>query len=276
MKKVLVGLVIAAAVAGLIVTGVFAANWFWTGRAYPGYGRSGMMGGWRGPGIFGGWFNRNDTGTPYGCTANNGSSNYGYGGMMGGGYGGMMGGYRGSYSNGADGSCPYVNPNGGSTSGTRLTIEQAQANLEDYLANDPNLELAEVMEFQNNFYGVVVEKETGRGAMELLVDPYSGSVFPEYGPNMMWNEKYGHMGGWYSTSGNGLTLEDAKTKAQAVLDKDVPGAVIEGMGFEFYGYFTFDYAIDGKITGMLSVNDNGQTWIHDWHGAFINEIELDE
>lgn len=273
MKKVLIGIGIAVVIAGLIVTGVFAANWFWTGRAYPGWG--GMMGGWRGPGIFGGWFNRDNSGAaPYGCTENYGSS---YGGMMGGrGYGGMMGGYRGTYSNDDNGSCPYDNPNGASTSGTRLTIDQAQANLEDYLANDPNLKLAEVMEFQNNFYGVVVENQTGRGAMELLVDAYSGSVGPEYGPNMMWNEKYGHMGGWYSTSGNDLTLDEAKAKAQAALDKDVPGAVVEGMGIEFYGYFTFDYTIDGKIAGMLSVNTNGQTWIHDWHGAFIDEIELDE
>ncbi len=273
MKKLWVGLVIAVAVAALVVTGVFAANWFWTGRAYPGYG---MMGGWRGPGFMGGWFNRNNTGTtPYGCTSSNGSSYYG--GMMGGrGYGGMMGGYRGSYSNGSSGSCPYLNPNSGATSGTRLTIDQAQANLEDYLANDPNLKLAEVMEFENNFYGVVVEKETGRGAMELLVDPFSGTVGPEHGPNMMWNEKYGHMGGWYSTSGNELTLDEAKAKAQAALDNAVPGAEVEGMGIEFYGYYTFDYTVAGKIAGMLSVNTNGQTWIHDWHGAFINEIELDE
>jgi hypothetical protein len=29
------------------------------------------------------------------------------------------------------------------------------------------------------------------GAMELLVDKSSGAIFPEYGPNMMWNLKYG-------------------------------------------------------------------------------------
>lgn len=201
----------------------------------------------------------------------------GYGGMMGGrGYGGMMGGYGGSYAGSGAGSCQYANPNAGTTTGVRLTIEQAQANLETYLANDPNLELVEVMAFENNFYGVVVEKETGRGALELLVDPYTGLVYPEHGPNMMWNEKYGHMGGWYSTSGEGLTLDEAKAIAQEALDADVPGVVVEGMGIEFYGYFTFDYAVDGKIAGMLSVHTNGDSWIHDWHGAFIEEIELDE
>lgn len=283
MKKVLAGLVIALAVAGLVVSGVLAANWFWTGRAYPGYGMP-MMRSWRGSDAVGNWLNPEDTGSlPYGCTTSGSSSVYGgmmggkgYGGMMGGsGYGGMMGGYRGSTANGANVGCPYINPNGGPTTGTRLTLEQAQDNLQDALASDSNLELVEVMEFERNFYGIVMEKDTGRGAMELLVDPYSGTVYPEHGPNMMWNEKYGHMGGWYATSGTALTLDEAKTKAQAALDEDVPGAVVEGMGIEFYGYFTFDYAVEGEIAGMLSVHTSGQTWIHDWHGGFIAEVELD-
>lgn len=293
MKKVVIGLGIALVVTGLVATGVMAASWFWTGRATSIYGWGGMpmMRAWRGSNIFGGWFNQNDAAnTPYGCTQNNGSSasyggmmggkNYGgsgYGGMMGAsGFGGMMGGYRGSYSNGPDNNCPYIAPDNGSASGTRLTIEQAQSNLEEYLVSESDLALVEVMEFESNFYGVVVEEDSGRGAMELLVDPYSGAVYPEYGPNMMWNEKYGHMGSWYSTSGNALTLDEARAKAQAALDNEIPGAVVEGMGIEFYGYFTFDYTIDDTIAGMLSVRSNGQTWLHNWHGVFIAEVELDE
>lgn len=188
----------------------------------------------------------------------------------------MMGGYRGSYSNGDTNNCSYINPENSPTSGTRLTIEQAQSNLEEYLTSESDLALVEVMEFESNFYGVVVEKESGRGAMELLVDPFSGLVYPEHGPNMMWNEKYGHMGSWYSTSGKSLNLDEARAKAQEALDKEIPGAVIEGMGIEFYGYFTFDYAIDDTVAGMLSVRNNGQTWLHDWHGSFFAEVELDE
>lgn len=288
MKKVVIGLGIALVVAGLVATGVMAASWFWTGRATSINGWVGMpmMRSLRGSNLFGGWYNQNDaTNPPYGCTQSNGSSaSYGpmmgggnYGGMMGArGYGGMMGGYRGSYSNGPDNNCPYNAPDNGSTSGTRLTIEQAQSNLEEYLTGEPDLVLVEVMEFDSNFYGVVVEKDSGRGAMELLVDPFSGVVYPEHGPNMMWNEKYGHMGSWYSTSGNALTFDDAMAKAQAALDNEIPGAVIEGMGIEFYGYFTFDYAVDDTVAGMLSVRNNGQIWLHDWHGRFIAEVELDE
>ena len=33
-----------------------------------------------------------------------------------------------------------------------------------------------------------------RQCLELLIDLYTGNAWPEYGPNMMWNTKYGHMG----------------------------------------------------------------------------------
>ena len=40
-----------------------------------------------------------------------------------------------------------------------------------------------------------VERLGGIHAFELLIDRHSGAVYPEPGPNMMWNTKYGHMGG---------------------------------------------------------------------------------
>ena len=58
------------------------------------------------------------------------------------------------------------------------------------------LEVTEVMEFERSYYTIFAEEDTGVGAMELLVDKDSGAVGPEYGPNMMWNTKYGmHRGG---------------------------------------------------------------------------------
>lgn len=58
------------------------------------------------------------------------------------------------------------------------------------------LALDHVMNFETGYYAAVKESDTGRGAMELIVDPYTGQVFPEPGPNMMWNEAYSPMGGW--------------------------------------------------------------------------------
>jgi hypothetical protein len=47
------------------------------------------------------------------------------------------------------------------------------------------------------------------------------------------------------------------------------------MATEFYGYYTFDFTVNGKIAGMLSVNGNtGQVWYHSWHGDFIQEVEF--
>jgi hypothetical protein len=99
--------------------------------------------------------------------------------MMGG--NGMMGGYQSNNS-------AKVKP---------LTVDQAKQAVEGYLKglNNPDLELKEIMIFDNNAYARITEKSTGIGAMELLVDPASLAVFPEYGPNMMWNLKYGLMNG---------------------------------------------------------------------------------
>ena len=81
----------------------------------------------------------------------------------------------------------------------------------DYLArlHNPDLTLHEVEEYQNNFYASYVEKSTGIFAFQMLIwkpgsswtggmmgnGMMSGLVMPEPGPNMMWNTKYGVMGG---------------------------------------------------------------------------------
>jgi hypothetical protein len=55
--------------------------------------------------------------------------------------------------------------------------------------------VTEVMEFTNNYYAEVEEKDTGIGAMELLIGRPGSRVYQEPGPNMMWNTKYGMMSG---------------------------------------------------------------------------------
>jgi len=160
----------------------------------------------------------------------------------------------------------------------RISLDGAVSLAASYiegLRDSDNLKVAEVMEFQQNFYVVIVEKDSGRGAFELLVDPFSGAVSSEPGPNMMWNQKYGHMRRGEPDGRNLVSLAQAKEKAQAALGNRLPGAEIEGEGLEFYGYYTFDYEVDGQIAGMLSVNGTtGSVWFHTWHGEFIAEKEL--
>jgi len=205
--------------------------------------------------------------------------------------GGMMG-QNGAFAQGMMGGFapdPSLVPADGQT----LTIDNAVKVAEAYLAayGDDNLKLAEVMEFDNHFYAAIVEKDSGRGALEVLIDPQTAAVHPEPGPNMMWNVKYGMMGaqggmmggqgmmgGVYSNDGGAtmtIDLAEAKAFAQKELDSLKPGAKIEGDGTAFYGYFTFDYEVDGKIAGMLGVNGyTGQVWLHTWHGSFVGEQEV--
>ena len=123
----------------------------------------------------------------------NGNAQTGYG-MMGSGMmnGGIMGGFDGLVN---------VDP---------LTIEQAETAVSNYLAGliDNNLILGEIMIFDNHAYAQVLNAESGLGAFELLVDPVTGYVFPEPGPNMMWNTEYGMMigqeGGMMGSGGMGM------------------------------------------------------------------------
>jgi hypothetical protein len=163
-------------------------------------------------------------------------------------------------------------------SGERITLDAAVQAAQAYAEKaGAGLKVAEVMEFDQNFYALLIEKETGRGAIEVLIDPYRGAVQPEPGPNMMWNLKYGHMGRMMTQADdNTLTLDEARAKAQVQLDENQVGATLAEGGVSFYGYYTLDYLVDGKPAGMLSVNGlTGQVWIHNWHGTFVAEKELE-
>lgn len=188
-------------------------------------------------------------------------------------HGGMMGG------------CPCTGGYGGPAppSGQRISMQQAVEIFERYVTGlGQGFKLKEVMEFQRNFYAIVVEGDTGIGAFELLVNPYTGAVYPEPGPNMMWNTKYGmHQGmmGPYiqPTADMPITPEQAEEIALNYLRNIFRGAVEVEHPTKFYGYYTMDYKVDGKVDGMLSVNGfTGQVWYHGWHGQFIQETEMEE
>jgi len=165
-------------------------------------------------------------------------------------------------------------------------IDQALNIAERYLTslNNPDLAIREIMEFEQNYYVMYYEKSTGIGAFEMLIDKSTGQIFPEYGPNMMWNTKYGHAGmmsggmmGRQRTPSSlqmPISQSEAVTVAQQFLDKDYPGTVTEDVS-PFYGYYTIDVTRDGKVYGMLSVNSyDGEVWYHNWHGTYIQSLEV--
>ena len=161
-------------------------------------------------------------------------------------------------------------------------IDQALNVADRYLTslNNPDLAIREIMEFKQNYYVMYYEKSTGIGAFEMLIDKSTGRIFPEYGPNMMWNTKYGHAGMMAgrraAPSGQmPITQSKAVTLAQQFLDRYHPGAITEDVQ-PFYGYYTIDITRDGKVYGMLSVNGyDGEVWYHSWHGTYIQSLEVD-
>jgi hypothetical protein len=72
-----------------------------------------------------------------------------------------------------------------------------------------------------------------------------------------------------------VTEDQAQRFAQAYLNANFQNAETE-MATQFYGHYTFDFTVNGKIAGMLSVNGfTGEVWYHSWHGNFIQEVEFD-
>ncbi len=175
---------------------------------------------------------------------------------------------------GGAGTCIGYTGNGYDAQATPITIDKAKEAADQYLVSTGNtdLELSEVIEFDNNFYAGVKEKSTDMNAFELLVNKYTGKVFPEMGPNMMWNTKYGHMT-WNTQAQATVTKEQALENAQAYLEKTIPGTKVGDVD-AFYGYYTIEVTKDDKIYGMLSVNGNtGAVWYHTWHGNFVKILE---
>jgi hypothetical protein len=177
------------------------------------------------------------------------------------------------------------------TTGQILSLDETVKVAEAYIAlyGNESLEIAEVMQFDNNFYAQAVESETGIHAFEILIDPSTAEVYPEPGPNMMWNTKYGMMGsrgmmggfggmmgGFRNISNNDMSVspEQARELAQAKLDNLLPGTTVDEEVDVFYGYYTIHTLHDGEVVGMLSINGyTGQVWLHTWHGNFIYMTE---
>ncbi len=212
--------------------------------------------------------------------------------------GGMMGGGMGMMNTYAASSRP-------------ISQDEARRRAEGFAARyGQGVKIRDFMMFTDNFYVQVVNAKSGAGLGELLVDRYTGVVQPEYGPNMIWNSRFGMgsgmMGSGMMGSGNGqqnqtgmmgdqnqqsqgmmgsgpnssnqvaqpvrYNLASAQKLAATFVTAYLPtGKVLEG--FAFPGYYTFDFGRKA-IEGMLSVNAyTGEVWVHGWHGLFLGEIK---
>ena len=173
-----------------------------------------------------------------------------------------------------------------SLAGNEITIEVVEERLEEYLRDDEDLEVGEIMIFDNHAYAQIIESATGIGAMEVLMDPQTLEIYPERGPNMMWNLKYNsmHGGGMMGNASNwdgigemSVSPEEAVELAQAYLDRSSSGLSADEHADLFYGYYTIHTLGDGEVVGMLSVDgDSGQVFPHTWHGDLLAMSETDD
>jgi uncharacterized membrane protein YkoI len=152
--------------------------------------------------------------------------------------------------------------------------ERVSAALKDWGYTD--LEIEEVVEYTWNFYALVREKSTGKGALELLVDPRAGIVSAEPGPNMMWNTKYGHRTWFGGSTAPTIDADRAKKIAREWLAASGDKTAWELEVSEMYGYYSIHLERDGKMEGMLAVNAwTGAVWYHTWHGTFVAAKEME-
>jgi hypothetical protein len=281
---VVIGVVVA--VSAVLLTGMAIGR---SGWGMFGFGPGNMMGGF-------GFDNSGAVQMPFGSMMDNdgGSGQYGYSngaygnGMMGSGtmgYG-MMG--PSMMGSGTMGYAMMGNYSPSLVDVDPIILEDAEQAVNDYLSktNSDDLILGEIMIFDNHAYAQIIEESTGIGAMEVLIDPVNLEVYPEFGPNMTWNSKYGMMSG---NSGFGMmggmmngfqqvdpaaemtvTVEDAVNAAQEYLDDYLPGAIADDHADQFYGYYTLHIEKDGAVIGMLSVNGyTEEVFLHTWHGDLV-------
>ena len=176
-----------------------------------------------------------------------------------------------------------------------LDIHEVEEILEAYIeeTGDADLSFDDIMIFDNHAYAQIIETSTGIGAMEVLIDYQTRGVYPEHGPNMMWNLKYSPMTGSGGSYGPGMmgtspargadladfeemtvSPEDAVSAAQSYLDSYQPGYDADDHAAAFYGYYTLHVLEGGQVSGMLSVNGySGQVFFHDWHGELLEMSE---
>ena len=187
---------------------------------------------------------------------------------------------------------------GTSNTGAKIDLEDLEHGVNSYIGEyEEELVNSDIFVFENSvYYFSIMEEDTGMGAMELLVNPYTGDIYPEFGPNMMWNLKYGmHGSGGRGMMGRGMmggragndsfSADDVERNAISIKDAQSAAAqYISGRaddtytvsieGHEFYGYYTFHLEQNGETVGMMSVNGfTGDVWYHDWHGTVEQVID---
>lgn len=153
-----------------------------------------------------------------------------------------------------------------------IAQEEALRNMQSFATQyGSNLTVEDFMAFSSNYYAVMKDTGSNQDIAEVIVDRYSGSTYPEPGPNMMWNTRFG--AGRTQGGGNSYDLAGAQKLAEDFLTGYLPGAQIQE-SHAMPGYYTFDFGRN-DTESMLSVNAfSGQIWVHTWHGPYLGGMNV--
>lgn len=199
------------------------------------------------------------------------------------GYGyGMMGSY-GRGCGGVNNGAGYGMMGGGyNAASLGINLTNGQVTLDDQVLSiakayvqvlNQDLRIAEIHEYSDSYEVELKESKTENKAFEFMISKNEGYIFIEMGPNVMWNNKYGHMN-WRGTKNTPITAEQAAKAAQDYVNQQMGNAYTLEQPEAAPGYYEFMILKDGKDYAELDVNGyTGQVWFESWHGPILKTIE---
>lgn len=160
-----------------------------------------------------------------------------------------------------------------------LSVDEVKRIVGKYLVGlqIPDLAIDEVQVYESNTFARIVEKNTGMGAFEVLIDPWTLMVYPTPGATITWNRKYqpGPEGISVDSSReikSSLRLSpiNAIRIAQAYLDENLVGSIASQSAYPFYGYYSIEITQGDLIIGKVDVNgETGEVYPQLNQGALI-------
>ncbi len=167
--------------------------------------------------------------------------------------------------------------------GQRITIDQVEELVKNYLRDNSNLRAEEIIEFANDFYVRFSEKDTGINAFVALVHPYNGRLYPGHHPDKYWNTEYrdeavdvtsNRVTSDMGSSPMTVTEEQAWNDAQRFIERHLPDGQA-GAVERFYGYYIIPVLMFEDVIGLVSINGyTGEVCYEACHGSLIERVDL--
>lgn len=162
--------------------------------------------------------------------------------------------------------------------GVPITSNKAMEIAEMFLKKTLNEDLLvqRLFEYNTHFEVELLEKDTRRGAFELIIDKFNGRVTPEIGPNLLWNGKFGQGGNYFGLQPvMTIPVVSALQSVGDFIKRTSPELKVEGDVIEYYGYYEFHVTQDDKMVLEININGfSGQMWIENWHGSLLREAKI--